>query len=305
MAGRLRDRLKQVVRRYLLPPKMQIWSIGMYVGESVFRFHAYEQANNPVLTREDVSDVKAVFVADPFMLAVGDIWYMFFEVMDSETGKGRIGLASSKDRMKWTYHQIVLAEPFHLSYPYVFEFDGDYYMIPETYEAGSVRLYKASRFPTQWSFFKTLLSGQYFVDTSIFRYDNKWWLYTDTSPAMKHNTLSLYYADGLTGPWVEHPKSPIIQRNAHMARPAGRVTVLNDRIIRYTQDCIPNYGTQVLAFEVDELSVRQYHERRAAVDAVLTASGAGWNASGAHHLDPHAIGDGRWIACVDGFYWGV
>jgi len=304
MAPRLKKWLNIFNHKLALPHKMEIWSIGMYIGESPFRFSPLESVSNPVLTHRHVTDIPAVFVADPFMLYVNRSWYMFFEVMNRQTGKGEVGLATSKNGVEWTYQQIVLTEPFHLSYPYIFEWMDDYYMIPESYQAGEIRLYKASRFPTQWSFFKTLLRGQYFVDASVFRYNNRWWLYTDTSADMKHNTLSLYHADELTGPWFEHPKSPIIRGNARAARPAGRVIVLNDRVIRYAQDCSPAYGTQVLAFEVTELTIRVYHERVAAVNPILTASRTGWNASGSHHIDPHATGDGQWIACMDGFYWG-
>jgi hypothetical protein len=104
---------------------------------------------------------------------------------------------------------------------------------------------------------------------------------------MRHDTLRLYYADDLTGPWLEHPKSLIIQGNAHIARPAARVSVLHDRIIRYAQDCFPAYGTQVRAFEVTELTTTRYHERAVAENPVIAGSGAGWSASGMHHIDPH------------------
>jgi len=237
------------------------------------------------------------------MHKVEDTWYLFFEVMNRETGKGQIGLATSQNGLTWTYQRIVLKEPFHLSYPYVFEFDGEYYMIPESCQTKSIRLYKASSFPTQWSFLKTLVCGGYFADPSIFRYDRSWWLYVDTSPTMNHDTLSLYRAAELTGPWVEHPKSPIVRGNPHGARPAGRVMVLGDRIIRYAQDCFPAYGTQVRAFEVSELTAKRYQER-GVMDPVLTASGRGWNASGSHHIDPHMMNGGHWMACVDGFFWG-
>jgi len=36
-------------------------------------------------------------------------------------------------------------------------------------------------------------------------------------------------------------------------------------------------------------------------EPVLKANGSGWNASGMHHIDPQALGDGRWLACVDGW----
>ncbi|MGE5444134.1 MAG: hypothetical protein ACM3SR_05950 [Ignavibacteriales bacterium] len=278
------------------------WSIGIYAGESPFHFVPFEGGENPVLTREDVSDIRAGFVADPFMMRVNHKWYMFFEVMNQQTNKGEIGLATSKDGIKWAYQEIVLAEPFHLSYPYIFEWKNDIYMIPESFQAGSIRLYKASKFPIKWNFVKTLLSGGVFLDSSVFRYDDKWWLLTETNPDHKYDTLRLYCADDLTESWLEHPESPIINKNAHIARPAGRVQVVNDRVIRYAQDCYPIYGAQVRALEITELTTSSYRERVACENPVLTASGNGWNRLGMHHIDAHLMDDGQWIACVDGYF---
>src|SRR5262245_46202668 len=118
-----------------------MWSIGIYTGDSSFQLRA--RPNNPVLTNTDVTDVQAEFVADPFMLHADGRWYMFFEVLDRETQLGVIALATSDDTVNWNYEQVVLAEPFHLSYPYVFEWQGERYMIPETLGASAVCLYKA------------------------------------------------------------------------------------------------------------------------------------------------------------------
>jgi hypothetical protein len=228
---------------------------------------------------------------------------MFFEVMNRQTRRGKIGLATSENGTKWTYQQIVLAEPFHLSYPYVFEWMNDYYLIPETNKTGSVRLYKASKFPLEWSYVGTLLSGQRFVDSSVIRHSGKWWLFTGTNGQMKFDTLRLYYADDLMGPWHEHLLSPIMEGNLRAARPAGRLLVFGDRIVRYAQDCYPAYGTQVRAFEITELTTTKYREREVTMGPVLTSSGTGWNGDGMHHIDPHLLEDGRWIACVDGWFW--
>jgi hypothetical protein len=281
----------------------QEWSIGIYAGTSPYALAAPPQVQNPVLTRTQVSDVPAAFVADPFMLRVHNVWYMFFEVLNQQTDRGEIGLASSNNGMQWQYQGRVLQEPFHLSYPYVFAWSGDYYMIPETYQAGAVRLYQAQPFPSHWSCVATLLRSPYCADSSLFRHGDLWWLFSDTSLDMRHDTLRLYYAPDLRGPWHEHPASPVITQNPHIARPAGRVLVDNGRIIRYTQDCYPVYGTQVRAFEVTELTTTRYHEHMLADRLVLTGSGIGWNAAGMHHIDPHRLADGSWLACVDGFFW--
>jgi hypothetical protein len=104
------------------------WSIGIYAGNSPFDLSTPDNLKNPVITARDITDVTADFVADPFMIRENNKWHMFFEVM---TRKGEIGLAQSSDGLHWDYRQIVLREPFHLSYPYVFKWNDDYYMIPE------------------------------------------------------------------------------------------------------------------------------------------------------------------------------
>lgn len=272
------------------------WSIGIYLGESLLNFSA-KNIKNPVLTARDITDVQAHFVADPFMVRENGIWYMFFEVLNASDKKGDIGLATSSDALNWTYRQIVLHEPFHLSYPYVFKWENEYYLIPESHQNNSIRLYKATNFPTQWSFVKTLLDGSDYVDSSIFYFNNLWWLFTTST---KSNILRLYYANELMGSWIEHPKSPVIESNTHIARPGGRVVVCDRRIIRYTQDTEPIYGNQLRAFEITELTKTNYEEKEVNENPILKATGSSWNAIGMHNLDPHQISKDKWIACVDG-----
>src|SRR2546421_1420877 len=276
-----------------------MWSIGIYTGESPFSLSARGGARNPVLTRESVGDVSAVFVADLFMLRVGAVWYMFFEVLNRQTNKGEIGFATSGDGLDGTYRQIVLAEPFHLSYPYVFEWGGEYYMTPETLGAGAARLYKAEDFPARWSHVGTLVEASC-ADPSIFRLDGKWWMFACSTP-YQHDTLRLYFAEELTGEWAEHAASPIVEGDKRKARPGGRVLVSGDRVIRFAQDCVPAYGTQLRAFEISELTADSYIEEEHPSSPVLKPGSDGWNGQGMHHVDPHMTSDGHWIACVDGF----
>jgi hypothetical protein len=298
-------RLKKRVKNFLFPhgrpwAVTKVWSIGIYKGASPLQLTAPDSFRNPVITAYDVSDVPAMMVADPFMLRKDQTWYMFFEVLNNRTGRGQIGLAISRDGDAWSYQQIVLAEPFHVSYPYVFEHENEMYMIPESYQANSVRLYRARRFPTDWAFVRNLLEGGYFFDSSVVLHEGQWWMFTETGQDFKSNTLRLFYADKLTGPWLEHPKSPIVSGDPHIARPAGRLIALNDKLIRYTQDDYPKYGRCVRAFEVIELTMHSYRERLAFPSPIVEPAGHGWNRLGMHHVDPHAVEDGFWLACVDG-----
>jgi hypothetical protein len=279
----------------------QEWSIGIYQGTTPLNLSPPTESQNPVLTLKDVSDVSAKFVADPFMIRTGGKWHMFFEVLSSVTGKGQIGLATSNDGFRWDYRRIVLAESFHLSYPYVFEWKGEHFMIPESFQAGSIRLYKAEKFPDKWSFQCNIMDGGVFLDPSVVHFEGKWWLFVETSPQEKYDTLRLFYADELTGPWREHPMSPVVAANHRIARPAGRVQVVNGSLIRFAQDCYPLYGTRVRAFLVSELTTKNYRESECEESPILGPSGVGWNRSGMHHVDLHNIHNDRWISCVDGF----
>lgn len=273
-------------------------SIGIYSGKSPFDVAAPPNVKNPVLNPRDVRDVQAQHVADPFMVFEDGTWFMFFEVFHRKSQQD-IGLATSSDGFNWTYKQIVLDEPFNLSYPYVFKWNNQYYMIPSS-ALNSTWIYKAVNFPTEWSRAGKLLDGGQYADPSIFCFRDKWWMFAETSTG-RHDTLRLYCADNLMGPWAEHPKNPIISRDANIARPGGRVVIIDGRVFRYAQDCDPVYGNQVRAFEITKLTTTSYEEKEIDGNPVLKGSGTGWNSLGMHHIDPHQIGENQWIACVDGF----
>jgi len=273
-----------------------MWSIGIYKGDSPYRLSP--AAAVPNLTAVNVIDAPAWFVADPFMVGASP-WLMFFEVWNLESKKGEIGLATSDNGLDWVYQQIVLKEPFHLSYPYVFEWQNEYYMIPETLGANAVCLYRADDFPTRWSLVKKLIEGQC-ADPSIVHFADLWWLFICSRP-YQHDTLRLYFAEELTGPWHEHRKGPIIENDPCRARPAGRILTLEGKLIRFAQDCVPLYGTRVRAFDIIELTTTDYGEVENLASPILHPGGTGWNALGMHHVDAHRQADGSWLACVDGF----
>ena len=64
-------------------------------------------------------------VADPFLLQREGKLYMFYETKSAEQQKGQIGVAASEDGGRSFRHlAVVLDLPWHLSYPFVFEHEG-------------------------------------------------------------------------------------------------------------------------------------------------------------------------------------
>ncbi len=292
--------LAQGIKSILSAPGMPFmatdygWAIGIYEGASPFDLRA-PRFLNPVLKAHDVTDVKAEFVADPFLVKKNARYYLFFEVLNAGNSRGEIGLAISLDAKRWHYERIILKEPFHLSYPHVFEWQNEFYMIPESKEANAVRLYRAQKFPEVWECIATLFPDQ-FSDHALLYYQNRWWLWL----AKGNDSVYLFYADKLTGPWQEHPRSPLMKDNANYARPAGRLIEWNNQIIRFVQDDGAHYGHQVFAFRVTTLTPDEYREELVSEKPFLAPSGKGWNARKMHHVSLLEDRPGCWIAVVDG-----
>jgi hypothetical protein len=293
---------RAVTSRLLSLAVSRVYAIGVRVGPSPLALAPPARDPSPVLEPSSISDAVATGVADPFMLRVDGSWHMFFEVVrwGRRGKKGEIGHATSPDGLRWKYDRVVLAEPFHLSYPHVFQAGSDVYMVPESHQAGAVRLYRGSPFPQRWAFVATLVEGADLVDSSLFEAGGRWWMLTGVG-AGRNDTLRLFHARDLRGPFAEHPRSPIVKGDPDRARPAGRVVSVDGRLLRFAQGCGAAYGTSVRAFEITRLGPTAYEEVATGPDPLLRGSGHGWNRSGMHHLDAHRLDDGRWLACVDGW----
>jgi len=145
---------------------------------------------------------------------------------------------------------------------------------------------------------RDLIQGLY-ADPTIFFEGGRWWILACSKP-YQNRTMNLFVAENLLGPWREHPRSPVVADDRHLARPGGRVFRWDGKLISLAQDCVPRYGTRLQAVEITSLGSGDYAERVCPVNPLLQPAAAGWNSVGMHHMDPHMLPDGSWIACVDG-----
>jgi hypothetical protein len=275
------------------------FAIGLYAGSSPLDLKPAPEVENPVLTYRDITDIPAIFVADPFLIWHDGLWYLFFEVLNEITYKGEIAVAVSEDARLWKYRGVVLVEDWNVSYPYVFRWQGSFYMMPEMYEQDCVRLYRAESFPFEWQPVADLIEDGPVADPSPFRFGESWWMFLCSRP-LHNDVLRLYRSDNLMGPWVEHPASPIITGDRRSARPAGRVLPRKNSVLRFAQDCHPSYGSAGRAFEITHLTTNEYAERPVEAPPIQEPEDGDWNCVRLHHLDAHQLRDGSWLAVIDG-----
>ena len=78
--------------------------------------------------------------ADPIPALINDKKYLFVEAYDKFNAIGRIAVTELSEKIHTP--KIIINEPFHMSFPNVFKWHDEYYMIPETNDADQIRVYK-------------------------------------------------------------------------------------------------------------------------------------------------------------------
>ncbi|RZA20219.1 MAG: hypothetical protein EOP93_06575 [Lysobacteraceae bacterium] len=200
--------------------------------------------------------------ADPCAVDQGERRLLFVEEYDEQRAIGVIAclelLADGSARRLG----IALDEPFHLSYPQVFRWQGAWYMTVESAAARRMSLYRATDFPMRWERASDLLTGCHCVDGTLHHHRGHWYLFANIAEGggSSCDDLFLFVADAIEGPYRAHPANPIVT-DVRRARPAGRLFERDGRLVRPGQDCGPEYGAAIAFNEVLELDPVRYAER--------------------------------------------
>ncbi|MEZ2128039.1 MULTISPECIES: hypothetical protein [unclassified Sinorhizobium] len=206
-----------------------------------------------------LSDDGRRFYADPFLFEYRNRHYLFVEEFPYETGRGIISVAELLEDGSFSVPKAVLEEPHHLSYPQVFEVSGEIFMIPESSAARELVLYRAEEFPGRWIHDTVLLSAVDFNDATLLQSGGRFWLFGTErfGYGSASDTMSVYSAPSLRGPYEPHPLNPItINRSA--ARPGGAFIRRGKRLFLPVQDGSRAYGgglglIELLRLDLDEV----------------------------------------------------
>jgi hypothetical protein len=204
------------------------------------------------------------FYADPFAIERAGRTYIFFEDYSYAAGKAVIAFVQLDEAGRCSQPEVALEEPFHLSYPSFFEWQGALYLLPETKSQRRVQLYRAVDFPRRWELDQVLLSDVSAVDSTLLRHEGKLWLFTSglntCDPWFDGDSeLFLFWSEQLAGPWRPHALNPVVS-DVRSSRCAGQLFFRDGALIRPAQDCSRVYGYAVHLNRIDQLSPTGYRE---------------------------------------------
>jgi hypothetical protein len=212
---------------------------------------------------------KDRYWGDPFVLDKGERYFVFVEEKIYSAGRAHIACLTLDAEGRLLAHQVVLERDFHLSYPFVFEHDGQFFMIPESAAHRTVDAYRCKRFPDQWELHRTLMADIYATDATLLEHNGRFWLFANVKEpgGSSLNALHLFWAASpFAEAWTPHPRNPIV-RDIRSARPAGRILARDGEMIRPSQDSASRYGFGLRFNRITKLTEDDYEEETVAVFA--------------------------------------
>ncbi|NRD20145.1 hypothetical protein HNV08_08790 [Winogradskyella eckloniae] len=207
---------------------------------------------------------KDRFWADPFLIKHNNKTYLFIEELIYKNKLGHLAVMEIDNEGNYSKPETILVKDYHLSYPFIFKEDDEFYMIPETSGNNDIQLYKATDFPLKWELQKVMMNNVVAVDTTLYKEHDTYWMFTNLKKhkgGSKHVELNLFYSKSLLADhWEPHSMNPIVT-SVKTARPAGKLFIKNNKLYRPSQDCSSHYGYGLNISEITKLNPNNYEEK--------------------------------------------
>ena len=205
------------------------------------------------------------YYADPFLWTREGRTCLFVEEFDYRLHRGRLCCMELDEHLGASAPTAIALDCRHVSFPFLFEHDGELYMVPETCADRCIDLYRCDAFPHGWTRVRRLLQDIDAADTSLLRHEHLWWLFTsvrETTDDGRH--LEIFHtADPLSGNWVPHPVNAqrlYADSELTCGRNAGPPFAWRGRLLRPVQKDSRYYGEGMLWMQVDALNAREFAE---------------------------------------------
>ena len=226
------------------------WSVYTYpMVINVFNKNVLEDSRLQNL----FNDKSWNFKADPFYLESENS--LFIEKFNYFLGRGKLAKYSFDSN---NLVDIKTSSNLHLSYPCLFEYKKNNYVIPEAAQSNGITVYKKNE-DDSITPVTTVVDNFAGVDPTIFEDNGMWYIFATDGSVGSNSFLYIFYAKDPLSNWSQHELNPV-KINIHNSRGGGEIFKEGDSIIRPTQNCYPSYGTSLLFNKIEVLNPYEFKE---------------------------------------------
>lgn len=232
-----------------------------------YRFHGRRDSESTVPLTSFYNFTHVIpprdrFWADPFPIRREGEHFIFLEEYLYSRGRGHISVMQIRRDGTRSKPSPVLEQPYHLAYPFLFEWKGELFMIPETVENRQIEMYRCIDFPDKWKLESVVMKDVEAVDATVVQINGRWWMFTNVAQEGAvdwDDELALFHASDPLGPWTPHRKNPV-KTDVRSSRPAGGIFRMNGELYRPAQDCSESYGHSISINRILQIDASNYEE---------------------------------------------
>ena len=264
-----------------MPILKDMWRVGIIAAPMETLLSTTALGAQPVTWLPEQGPLR--FLADPFGLWRDGLLHVFAETYDYRDRIGAIHVLTFDADLRLIARRPALKEPWHLSYPFIAEADGETWMLPEAHRSGRLTLYRAEDFPTVWTPHSVIGLDQVPIDATPVFHEELWWLfYTPaTTRADKVSALHVAWSPRLTGPWTPHAGNPV-RYDPSSARPGGTPRLVDGALVLPVQDCRRTYGGAIRLLRITTLTPDRFEAQ--AGEVIAAPASFGTHTAGFHTL---------------------
>ena len=194
--------------------------------------------NQPYHTQKNTINY---WYADPFVVEQNGKAFLFVEQYNRLHGYADIAVGeivnNKVKKFKIAYHN-----KRHLSFPYVFLYENEFYMIPESYSSNRLILLKAKKFPCEWQEVTSIVD-KHFLDNVIL--NSKGQNYLLSSVYNKTGGSDNLFLTKIDTGFKLGESIQVYNKRLDIARNGGRIIQKDNQIIRVAQNCEEKYGASL------------------------------------------------------------
>ena len=245
--------MKEILRKIKQKCSFPAWNIGFVNMNEESFVHSGFKLDSINWMRHSYKDR---FFADPFILEIREKCIdVLVEELPFKSQKGQIvKLTINKDSYVLLERIPLLTLDTHLSYPYIFRYEGEVFVIPENGESGQLSCYKYEKNSLK---FVQKIIDEPLTDATFLTYNGCYYVFSTKGDNEK---LWIYYSkDPFNNYILLNSKSFLNSLNG--SRPAGNFFNVGGKLYRPAQICNKSYGEGMLIKEITQLNTMTFQEK--------------------------------------------